>query len=170
MKKVVFMAFVAMFIAFAGIAHATVTAYNLNGVTLSDGSVITGYFVVDWVTDKVIDLSLTHTPGTVPSTGYLITNTLISGKTVGSSFVFSGSTNTLAAYAFPNIWTLSVDNALSYGAKKWEILYLAFNPYTGQLLLDAPPILGSRLHSYVTSTAKTTWATVTGGSLSTECN
>lgn len=172
MKKVILSAFVAIIVALTGIAHATspVTTYYMDEVTLSDGSVIEGHFTVDWVTKKVIDLSLTHTPGNVPSTGYLITGTLISGKTTGSDFVFSGSTNTLAAYSYPNSWTLSVNNILSYGAGRWEILYLDFNPYTGELFLDAPPVLGSRLHSYVARTAKTTWATVTGGALSIKCD
>jgi hypothetical protein len=201
----------AIVLAWAGVANASSVTYRLDGVTLSDGSELTGSFTVDWdsTIPTVTALSMTHTAGITPSTGAYINydpywrllpgheNDVypwapLSGETSASSFsLATGVGATLAQYtadelvadplhiipndAVPdNIWTLSIDNIVTSGVNEWQILFLDFNPETGELFFDGWYadsfgtewyLQGSRLHQYVTFPADTTWATINGGSL-----
>lgn len=184
------------------VANAKYVTYTLKNVSLSDGSRLCGSFTVNWNAlphERVTALSIMHTAGTEDSTGPYITydpytddeypdpvNYGVSGQTFESTFSLPTNTYTLAQYADAgtpdNVWTLSINNTLNpdCGIEKWQILYLDFNPNTGELFLDqwittpgsVTPIFvdGSRFNDYVTRTAKTTWATITGGSLKIVCD
>ncbi len=120
----------------------------------------------------------------------------LSGQTSTSThYLTHGVVATLAPYTFDderadflniipndgipdNIWTMSIDNIVTSGVSEWQILYLDFNPDTGELFLDGWYedafgtewfLLGSRLHQHTHTPFYLpdvdTWATITGGSL-----